>query len=81
MESELENSLLQSNALRQAVLRAAFSGQLIPQNPDDELASELLKRIAAERVKREIAKPRKPRGRRGRKPRKRAEKSRQGTPL
>jgi type I restriction enzyme S subunit len=37
------------NALRQSILRHAFTGQLIPQDPKDEPASELLKRIAAER--------------------------------
>lgn len=37
------------NALRQSILRHAFTGQLVPQDPKDEPASELLKRIAAER--------------------------------
>ncbi len=36
-------------ALRQSALKAAFSGQLVPQNPNDEPASKLLERIAAER--------------------------------
>ncbi len=36
-------------ALRQAVLAEAFSGQLMPQNPNDESASALLDRIAASR--------------------------------
>ena len=39
-----------SLALRQSLLRSAFSGQLIPQDPTDEPASVLLERIAAERV-------------------------------
>ena len=30
-------------------MRHAFTGQLVPQDPNDEPASELLKRIAAER--------------------------------
>lgn len=37
-----------SAALRQSILKAAFSGQLVPQNPHDEPASKLLERIAAE---------------------------------
>lgn len=36
-------------ALRLSILAAAFSGQLVPQHPDDEPASVLLDRIRAER--------------------------------
>jgi type I restriction enzyme S subunit len=39
-----------SAALRQSILKAAFSGQLVPQDPHDEPAAKLLERIAAERV-------------------------------
>lgn len=39
-----------SATLRQSILKAAFSGQLVPQDPDDEPASKLLERIAAERA-------------------------------
>lgn len=35
-------------ALRQSVLKAAFSGQLVPQDPADEPASVLLARLAAQ---------------------------------
>jgi len=38
-----------TQALRQAILRHAFTGKLVPQDPSDEPAWELLKRIAAER--------------------------------
>lgn len=54
-------SLKQSAAQRQNILRAAFSGQLVPQDPSDEPASVLLGRIRAERAQREAVK--KPRGR------------------
>jgi type I restriction enzyme, S subunit len=40
----------QSTAQRQNILRAAFSGQLVPQDPNDEPASVLLERIRAERA-------------------------------
>lgn len=46
-------SLKQSNAQRQNILRAAFAGQLVPQDPNDEPASMLLERISAQRVERE----------------------------
>jgi type I restriction enzyme S subunit len=39
--------------LRQSILKAAFEGKLVPQDPDDEPAGELLKRIADERAQRE----------------------------
>ena len=35
--------------LRQSILEQAFTGQLVPQDPNDESASELLKRIQAEK--------------------------------
>src|SRR6202023_851633 len=38
--------------LRAAILDAAFSGTLVPQHPNDEPASVLLDRIAAERTSR-----------------------------
>jgi type I restriction enzyme, S subunit len=40
-----------STAQRQNLLRAAFAGQLVPQDPADEPAAELLARIRAERAK------------------------------
>ena len=54
-------SLQQSTAQRQNILRAAFSGQLVPQDPHDEPASALLERIRAERAAQGAVK--KPRGR------------------
>jgi type I restriction enzyme S subunit len=51
-----EHALKQSAAQRQNILRAAFAGQLVPQDPADEPASVLLERIRAERAAREPAK-------------------------
>jgi type I restriction enzyme, S subunit len=49
----IEISLKQFTAQRQNILRAAFTGQLVPQDTSDEPASVLLERIRAERVERE----------------------------
>jgi type I restriction enzyme S subunit len=45
----VEQSLRMAAAQRQNILRAAFSGQLVPQDPNDEPASALLARIRAQR--------------------------------
>jgi type I restriction enzyme S subunit len=49
LEADIEAKLKNAQALRQAILRHAFTGQLVPQDPHDEPASELLKRILTER--------------------------------
>jgi type I restriction enzyme S subunit len=41
----------QIKQIRQAILNLAVRGQLVPQDPNDEPASELLKRIRAEKVR------------------------------
>lgn len=48
----ISHSLKQSAAQRKNILQAAFSGQLVPQDPSDEPASVLLARIRAERAAR-----------------------------
>lgn len=58
---EIEVLLRQSTAQRQNILRAAFAGELVPQDPNDEPASVLLARIRAQRAAQTPAK--KPRGR------------------
>ena len=49
LEADLEAKLKSAQALRQSILRHAFTGQLAPQDPNDEPAADLLKRIAAQR--------------------------------
>ncbi|QYG93442.1 hypothetical protein HC251_14100 [Iamia sp. SCSIO 61187] len=50
VRAEVHRSRVRSTTLRRSVLGAAFSGQLVPQDPDDEPASALLERIRAERA-------------------------------
>ena len=51
-ELAIDRSLKQSAAQRQNILRAAFAGQLVPQDPNDEPVNVLLERIRAERAQR-----------------------------
>lgn len=48
-QAAIDSSLQTVKATRQAVLKKAFSGQLVPQDPDDEPASMLLERIKADK--------------------------------
>lgn len=48
-EMAIGQSLKQSAAQRKNILKSAFSGHLVPQDPSDEPASVLLERIRAER--------------------------------
>ncbi len=47
---ELDAQLAKAESLRQSILKKAFSGQLVPQDPDDEPAAVLLARIHDERA-------------------------------
>lgn len=49
-EREIDAALKRSAALRQSILKKAFTGQLVPQDPTDEPASYLLERIRMERI-------------------------------
>lgn len=49
-EQAIAHGLKLAAAQRRNLLRAAFAGQLVPQDPNDEPASELLTRIRAERA-------------------------------
>ena len=47
---EVATSIARSAGLRQAILKRAFKGMLVPQDPKDEPASRLLERIRAQRA-------------------------------
>lgn len=51
IEESIEQGLQQAEALRQSILKKAFEGKLVPQDPSDEPACVLLERIKAEREK------------------------------
>ena len=50
LEFEFEAALAHAEALRQSILKNAFSGHLVPQDPNDEPAATLLQRILAKKA-------------------------------
>ena len=56
MEKTIEQSLKQAERLRQSILKRAFAGKLVPQDPEDERAGVLLERIKEEKAQREKVK-------------------------
>lgn len=50
-ESIIQKEINRGQSLRQSILKRAFEGKLVPQDPDDEPASVLLERIKAEKAK------------------------------
>ena len=52
IEVEIDSQLLKADTLRQSILKKAFNGQLVPQDPDDEPASILFERIKAAKAAR-----------------------------
>lgn len=63
-ESLLTANFRRIEQLRQSILKQAFSGRLVPQDPEDEPASVLLERIREERAVAEAAKPKRKQTRR-----------------
>lgn len=51
VEAAVDQSLKQAERLRQSILKRAFEGKLVPQDPTDEPAEKLLERIKSERTK------------------------------
>lgn len=50
LERSIDAGLKRAERLRQSVLKRAFEGRLVPQDPNDEPASVLLERIRGERL-------------------------------
>lgn len=61
LEQTITHSLQQAEALRQSILKKAFSGQLVAQDANDEPASVLLERIKEEKQAKPAAGKRMPR--------------------
>ncbi|HKZ68930.1 MAG TPA: hypothetical protein VJ020_02560 [Anaerolineales bacterium] len=51
METTVAHNLARAGRLRQAVLKRAFAGKLVAQDPNDEAAERLVERVKAEREK------------------------------
>lgn len=49
LEKWCNEALIESRSLRQSILKSAFSGQLVPQDPNDEPVINLLERIKAKK--------------------------------
>jgi type I restriction enzyme, S subunit len=62
LETTIEENLQRAESLRQSILKQAFTGKLVPQDPNDEPAAQLLTRIQQEQSAQQTLpiKPRKP---------------------
>ena len=61
VEAQYKAAKTRLDKLTQSILAKAFRGELVPQDPNDEPASELLKRIQAEREQQPKTKPKRTR--------------------
>jgi type I restriction enzyme, S subunit len=56
VQRNIDRELKRAERMRQSILKKAFEGKLVPQDPNDEPALMLLERIKIERAKREAEK-------------------------
>ena len=75
IEQSLDRGLVQADQMRAAILKQAFDGKLVPQDPNDEPAELLLERIKLERAKREAEKQAEAKSNRKRSPKKRPQRT------
>ena len=54
IEQSVESSLVRANRTRASVLKRAFEGKLVPQDPTDEPTEKLLERIGEDKQKRAV---------------------------
>jgi type I restriction enzyme S subunit len=66
IETSIDIAMKQAETMSQAILKNAFEGKLVPQDPNDEPAEKLLERIRAGRALNEVGKERAPGRKRGR---------------
>jgi type I restriction enzyme S subunit len=59
LEKTVDTNIKRAERLRQSILKQAFTGQLVPQDPNDEPAEKLLERIKAEKAKQVTTKTKK----------------------
>jgi type I restriction enzyme S subunit len=59
LEKTIDTNIKRAEKLRQSILKQAFTGQLVPQEPNDEPAEKLLERIKAEKAKQVTTKTKK----------------------